>query len=65
MSARLGLPPRVCDSAPPLSDMLVEPPPRFGVDGLSYSAQDAQTRLVEATDVISAEAHEGTDRRGG
>ena len=64
-AAGLGLPPGVHDGQLAAADVLVVPVPGLGVDGFAHGAQDAQGAQVIALGPGFAQAHEGTDDRGG
>ena len=61
--ARLRLPPRVNDRAPPAANVVVIPNPGLGVDRLAYSSDQPQSGKRMPGGQFGAPAHERANRR--
>ena len=61
----LGLPPGIDDGAALVADVLVEPHPGLGVDGLPDGSEQAERGEVVLLKVLVAPLHEGSDGRRG
>ena len=65
MAAGLGLPPGIDDGAAIAPDLLPIPHPRFGIDRLAYSSEQAQRdRDRMRFDMLVAPLDKGADRGG-